>query len=203
MTAIRGDRRPGENLDAGHLGRRRRGVIVAAAALFAVLVGCSSPDARAGSPSGAAADRDDTVQYRAADALTGRPVDLTDLRGRPVLLSSWATWCAPCRTELPALERLHRDRGDDGLLVVTVNIDSADADEAAVRAMADELGLTMTQWRDEQDTFTTTFKGIAIPMSVLLDPDGRVVETWHGPLDPDDEDVRRQIDDVLGDSATD
>lgn len=172
------------------LSRHHRGGLSAVAVvLVAGLVACGSGNgARSPEP---------TISYRAVDSATGKPVSLSSLRGRPALLSSWATWCAPCRKELPALERLHQAQGPDGLQVVIVNLDEPTAASGAVQKMVDELGLTMTQWKDPDGTFTTTFRGIAVPMSVLLDASGRVVEKWHGPLDPDDPDVRRRLERVL------
>lgn len=173
-----GPRRPSQ--------RRRSRWIVGLLALTCVAAACGGKQEPVVHP----------VSYRAADSNTGKPVSLAQLRGRPVLLSSWATWCAPCRKELPALERLHRAQGNDGLRVVAVNLDS-DGHDADVRAMVDELGLTMTQWHDDENTFTLKFHGFGVPMSILLDREGQIVKTWHGALHPDDPDVRRELDKVL------
>lgn len=77
-----------------------------------------------------------------------------------------------------------------------MNLDS-DGHDADVRAMVDELGLTMTQWHDDENTFTLKFHGFGVPMSILLDREGQIVKTWHGALHPDDPDVRRELDKVL------
>ncbi|MGH7462585.1 MAG: TlpA disulfide reductase family protein, partial [Longimicrobiales bacterium] len=67
----------------------------------------------------------DTAPKFAAVTLAGDTVSLSALRGRAVLLNVWATWCIPCRDEMPALETLHRERANDGLRVVSVSIDAA------------------------------------------------------------------------------
>ena len=59
-----------------------------------------------------------------AQDLEGNPVSLSDLRGEVVLLNIWATWCAPCREEMPAMQRLYEELGDDGLHIVAVSIDA-------------------------------------------------------------------------------
>lgn len=139
----------------------------------------------------------EAITYTAVDVASGDPVSLADLRGRPALLSSWTTWCVPCRVELPRLEKLHEARAADGLQVVIVNIDAPGTDEGAIAAFTGKLGLTMRQWRDPDGDFTTTFRGFALPMSVLVDASGEIVHTWHGPMNPADDDVRTALDDVL------
>lgn len=136
------------------------------------------------------------VSYEAVDAVTGENVSMLGLRGRPAIIASWATWCVPCRKELPALERLHRQQGEDGVQVVIVNLDSKGNDEA-VGEFVDRFGLTMSQWRDADDRFTPTFKGLGIPMSVLVDHEGVVVERWYGALDPEEPRVAESIEGVL------
>lgn len=148
------------------------------------------------------ADKPDTrISYSATDIATGKQVSLTELRGRPALLSSWATWCAPCRKELPELQALHEKQGDDGLQVVVVNVDSPDVTADAIAEMATTSGLTMPQWRDPEGEFTSTFKGFGIPMSVLIDADGRISKTWHGILRPNSPEVRERIDAAVRQSS--
>lgn len=121
---------------------------------------------------------------------------MSDLRGRPAIIASWATWCVPCRKELPALERFHQEQGADGVQVVIVNLDSA-GNDTAVAEFVEKYGLTMTQWRDADDSFTPTFKGLGIPMSVLVDHDGVVTERWYGALDPEEPKVAASIEAAL------
>lgn len=170
--------------------QHRRGTLVAAVAVLTLaLVACSSSQAEKAGKN----EQPRPLTYEAVDAVTGEPVSLTDLRGRPALLASWATWCAPCRKELPRLEQLHKAQGDDGLQVVVVNLDSPGKDSATIQEIAAGYGLTMRQWRDSEDTFTVAFKGFGIPMSVLLDHRGVVVHRWYGAINPADEDVKGPI----------
>lgn len=206
--------RPGRAVEPTDLTPARRGfrqlvLAVVLVSLGAVsLAGCggSEPSTQetgtdTGSREVAAVDYT-PISYEAVDAVTGEPVSMDQLRGRPALISSWATWCAPCRKELPALERFHREQGDGGVQVVIVNLDSA-GNDSAVADFVDEFGLTMTQWRDADDAFTRTFKGLGIPMSVLVDHEGAAVERWYGALDPEDPEVAGRIEEVLAAAPSD
>ncbi len=137
------------------------------------------------------------LDYAAVDATTAVPVSLANLRGAPVLLAGWATWCPPCERELPELERLHReqDAGDgpegDGLQVVVVNVD--DVADDVVAAAITEHGLTTPVWRDRRNRFGDVVGGVAFPVNALVDADGRLVRTWNGVLDVDDDEFRELV----------
>ncbi len=164
----------------------RRGRWAWAAVGALLLIGCQA------GPS----PRSQAVAYEASDQHTGRPVSLASLRGSPVLLASWATWCAPCRIELPKLQALHERRRGDGLRIVLVNVDSDGADRSAIDSMAERYGLTMPLWRDPTDRFATTFGGLGVPATVLVDRGGRVVDRWFGTLRTSDPDVVGSLDRV-------
>lgn len=132
--------------------------------------------------------------YQAVETADGAAVSLADLRGRAVLLASWATWCVPCRAELPKLQALHEAQGDEGLLIVAVNVDAPDASQERIDAMTAEFGLTMPIWRDEGDRFTQTFRGFGVPMTVLVGYDGTIVDTWYGTLRTSDPAVISSLD---------
>lgn len=181
---------------------RRSGLLAVAAILILLLAsscGAGEPQASAGleEPGEVSTQGASAVAYNAVDATTGEPVSMDDLLGRPAIVSSWATWCAPCRRELPALERLHQEQPKDGLQVVIVNLDTANRDEKIINDMVEELGLTMTQWRDGADNFTMVFKGFGLPMSVLVDANGEIVHTWHGAINPDSDNVRAILADYM------
>lgn len=118
----------------------------------------------------------------AAMRLDGGELALADLRGQVVLLNAWATWCKPCREEMPELERLHQQYGNEGLRVVGVSIDRGDAD-AKVREFAANAGVTFTILRDPRNTFSRTFRTTGVPETLLIGRDGEVLFRWKGPLD--------------------
>jgi thiol-disulfide isomerase/thioredoxin len=114
---------------------------------------------------------------RAVD-LQGRPVALAQLRGQVVLLNIWATWCAPCREEMPSLERLHRRLAPEGLRIVAVSVD-----EGARRVVADfarRFGLTFAIWHDPANRVGRAYRITGLPESFLIDRDGVIVKRVIG-----------------------
>jgi thiol-disulfide isomerase/thioredoxin len=108
--------------------------------------------------------------------LAGRPVALSSFRGRPVLLNFWASWCGPCRAELPELETLSRER-PGCLAVLGVAEDSGDA--ATVAEFARQRRLTYPVLIDDGRA-GAAYRVVTIPHSVLIDSEGRVVGTFSG-----------------------
>jgi len=118
-----------------------------------------------------------------ATDLQGRPVRLEDLRGQVVLLNIWATWCGPCRDEMPSMERLHRELGPKGLKIVAVSIDAppsalapksqpANQPGGDVAGFARQLGLTFTIWHDPSGQIQRTYRTTGVPESFVIDRDG-------------------------------
>lgn len=116
--------------------------------------------------------------------LDGRIVRLSDLRGTPVLLNFWATWCAPCRAEMPDLQAAHAT-ANGSLVVLTVNIEgrSINAARALVRAFLQELNLTMPVVFDSPnaDVFEQ-YRLKGLPDSFFIDREGVIREIVIGPL---------------------
>jgi cytochrome c-type biogenesis protein len=166
----------------------RSAALLAAVAVLAVpLVGCGGAE-----DPGSGGDAE-VVEYGAVEFDSGVSVDVEGLRGRPVLLSSWASWCPPCERELPELERLHRERGDE-LSVVVVNVDEEEVSHGDLAATVARHDLTMPIWRDTTGAFADTFRGVGFPIHALLDTDGRLAATWIGVIDPDTDDFLDAVD---------
>ena len=117
----------------------------------------------------------------AAATLGDDTVSLASLRGRPVLLNIWASWCLPCRHEMPALQELDTRYAPQGLEVVAVSIDDHRDDAAA---FAEELELTLLVLHDPAARITRSFRTTGVPESFLVDADGRIVRRWIGAFDP-------------------
>jgi len=124
-------------------------------------------------------------EFEAARLDGGQKVELEDYRGQVVLLNTWATWCTPCKEEMPYLEGLHEKYGPEGLTVLGVNIDAGKADDR-VRQYADDLGVTFPILRDPTNRFARTFRTSGVPETVLIGRDGEIVRQWKGQigLDP-------------------
>lgn len=152
------------------------------------LVGLASLSACGGSS-------DDAVEYHATDMDTGDPVSVSSLRGDPVLLVSWATWCRQCDEELARLQAFATSDEADGVAIVAVNLDAASVDDE-IAAKIERHGLTVTQWRDRRNEFRRTFSAIGVPTTVLLDADGTMAGTFPGAIDFADEELVAALDQV-------
>jgi cytochrome c biogenesis protein CcmG/thiol:disulfide interchange protein DsbE len=108
----------------------------------------------------------------------GQILSLGKLRGRVVLLTFWATWCVPCRDEMPALEQLHREFGAKGLTVLGINVRE---EGSAIRSYAQELGLTFPLALDPEGKTQILYGVVGLPNSFLVGRDGRAVARAIGP----------------------
>jgi thiol-disulfide isomerase/thioredoxin len=119
---------------------------------------------------------------------------LNDYIGRPVILNFWASWCVPCRFEMPALQRAYEDHRDSGLVVLGVNQTFMD-NPVAARDFVDELALTFPNARD--DTGTTSealYQVMGLPISVFITADGEIAHRQIGQMtDAQIENFSRQL----------
>lgn len=116
----------------------------------------------------------------------GKPLSLADWRGRTVLLNLWATWCVPCRKEMPALDALQQRLGGPGFEVVAVNIDTRDADKP--KAWLNEVGVhKLAYYADPNASTFQDLKAIGrafgMPTTLLVDPRGCEIGTIAGPAE--------------------
>ncbi len=127
--------------------------------------------------------------------LTGGRIALRDLRGKAVFLNFWATWCPPCKQEMPSMERLYRRYKDRGFTVLAVSIDTADA--ATVARFAKKLSLTFPIGLDPKMEVANRYTVRALPSSFLLDPHGIMVAVAMGPREWDGPAARAVIESLL------
>lgn len=141
-----------------------------------------------------------SVDAEAGDALPdvdivplagGQSISLADVDG-PAVVNLWATWCAPCRREIPDFEAVHRARGDE-VRFVGINI-GEDADDAA--AFLAEVGATYEQYLDPEGYVVTELGAATMPVTLVLDADGAISTEHLGPMDQDD--LGEAIDLALG-----
>lgn len=109
----------------------------------------------------------------ALQTMGGEEVKLSDLRGQVVVVNLWASWCAPCRLEMPALNRVHEEYKDAGLVILAVNSTTQDS-PAAVEAFIAQFDLKFTVLMDEQGTVARLYELSALPTTFFIGRDGVV-----------------------------
>lgn len=110
------------------------------------------------------------------------PVPLSSLRGKPVVVNFFASYCVPCITEMPAFEQVHQQMGDQ---VTFLGLAVADRQDEATD-LVERTGVTYRTASDFQSEVITALGGTKLPTTVLLDADGQVVAVHPGALDADD-----------------
>jgi thiol-disulfide isomerase/thioredoxin len=169
---------------------------VPAAAIVAVLIAWravtlsaadSSLSAASNSPDGAPFTALPTPRPVAAFSFTDRddaPLTLADFHGRMVLLNLWATWCVPCRKEMPALDRLQAKLGGSGFTVLPLSIDHRGRD--VVARFYRELGLkSLSIYVDTSANVTYAVNAVGMPTTLLIDAQGRELGRVVGPAEWD------------------
>lgn len=122
----------------------------------------------------------------------GEAMDLDDLRGKVVLLNLWATWCAPCVEEMPALDRLQAQLGGDAFEVVALSLDRGGREQ--VEPFFGKLGIgSLAVYLDTEGASMKALAPRGLPTSILLDREGREVGRLEGAAEWDSPDALRLI----------
>jgi cytochrome c biogenesis protein CcmG/thiol:disulfide interchange protein DsbE len=140
-------------------------------------------------------------EFQAKDLYTHQTRHSTEYASQVVLVNLWATWCAPCRAEMPSLEKLYKDYGPKGLKIIGVN--TADpADDSTLVAFVKGYGLTFDIWRDlperGQDSISTLYKATGYPESFVVDKAGVIRKKWAANDDWNSQGNRALIAQLLG-----
>jgi len=123
----------------------------------------------------------DTAYDFTLNDLDGQPVSLSDFRGQPAIVNFWATWCAPCRIEMPVFQEVYERYQDDGLVILA--LDQGEPADVARDFFYDEMGLTFTPLLDEKSGISALYGSYSVlPSTFFIDPDGKVVAIHRGPL---------------------
>jgi thiol-disulfide isomerase/thioredoxin len=131
----------------------------------------------------------------------GAKLTVADFKGRPILLNLWATWCIPCRAEMPALDRLQAAKGGPGFEVVAVNVDTARLERRA--AFLDSVGVkSLTRYADPSgDAFETLHKdgkALGLPVTLVIDKDGCEVGAVEGGAKWDSAEAKALVETLKG-----
>lgn len=129
-------------------------------------------------------------------ATNGQAVGPADLRGRVVLLNFWATWCGPCKEEMPALDRLRKHFETRDVVVLTI---TTDHQRDSIIAFMRHLGLSLPVLLDEARSVSDSYMVRALPTTFVLGRDGRPIGRAVGPRDWDGPDAVALIDGLLKD----
>jgi peroxiredoxin len=121
---------------------------------------------------------------------------LADYKGKVVLLNVWATWCEPCRVEMPSIEKLHREFGPQGLVVLGVSVDDPGAEEA-IRDFVKEYGLTFTILHDATQQTKTNYQVTGFPETFVIGREGTIRKKVIGAADWNSEANRSLIRELL------
>jgi thiol-disulfide isomerase/thioredoxin len=134
-------------------------------------------------------------------AADGKPRTLADFRGKTVLLNLWATWCVPCRQEMPALDRLQKEAGSEKFEVVAINIDTSRLDRP--KAFLDEIGVKSLSYYSDPKAeiffqLKQSGKAVGLPTTFLVDPAGCQLGLMAGPAAWDSADGRALVAKAAG-----
>jgi cytochrome c biogenesis protein CcmG, thiol:disulfide interchange protein DsbE len=157
------------------------GLIVSSLAVGATVLARYGPDVRQVAVGTPAPD------FRAIDLATGDSVRLREhYRGAVTLVNIWATWCQPCRIEMPAMQKLYDSLAPHGLKIAAVSIDEGPAED--VRAFGQDLGLTFDLLQDRSTKVQQIYQTTGVPESFLLNREGIIVKRvigahdWNSPV---------------------
>jgi thiol-disulfide isomerase/thioredoxin len=111
--------------------------------------------------------------------LAGKDITLASFKGKPVVVNFWATWCIPCRNEMPELEKLHRERKSEGLEVLLVNVKES---KEVVEKYISENGFTFKVFLDTDGDIYRAFQVFGLPSTFFIDSKGIVRYSYMGEL---------------------
>ena len=148
------------------------------------------------------ADPPQSLKTLAFNAPDGNAMTLADRAGKTLLVNLWATWCAPCRAEMPALDALQKELGSEKFEVVAVNVDTGD-DVKPKKFLGDTGVETLGFYRDNTmavfEELKTRGLALGLPVTLLVDGEGCLLAHMNGPAEWSSDDARKLIGVALGD----
>jgi peroxiredoxin len=139
------------------------------------LVACAGSSTESKSPPPLGINTGNQARDFELESLDGSEVSLSDFQGDVVLINFWATWCAPCRAEIPDFEQVYQDRRDAGFVILGVNEQEA---PEVIEPFVQELGMTYPVLLDERGQVMSEYRALGLPTSLLVDRDG-VIRVRH------------------------
>lgn len=186
-------------MSRAHRASRVTALLAAGTLAFA---GCTSGDGKSAASAGTAGG-DGRVEVGlpvpayATLSLDGDSVSLAGQRGKVVLLNVWATWCHPCRSEIPELRAIHAKYQAQGLELIGVSVDTDGTDDT-IRGFMKDFQMTFPIWRDPDERVSTQFLVVGVPATFLIDREGVLRWRKTGPIAPGDTSLTTAIQRALG-----
>jgi thiol-disulfide isomerase/thioredoxin len=115
--------------------------------------------------------------------LDGKTIKLSDYRGKKVILNFWATWCPPCKAEMPHMQNFYEENKDKGVEILAVNLTNMDKGIDDIQTFVKDYSLTFPIPLDEEGVAGTTYQAFTIPTSYILDEKGIITKKIVGPMD--------------------
>ena len=113
--------------------------------------------------------------------LNNQSIKLSEYTGKKVILNFWATWCPPCKAEMPHMQEFHENYGED-VVVLAVNLTHTEKSEDVVRAFLEDAELTLPIIMDIDGNVTSTYEVIAYPTSYMIDSEGIIRDVYEGAI---------------------
>lgn len=142
-------------------------------------------------PASASANVGDAMPAYTAKTLGGAPYDLASEKGSVVLINVWATWCGPCRFEIPELQKMHDEFGKRGFKVVGVSVDEGEAKD--VQQFVTDQKMTYPVVLDPDGRIANLLATTVLPTSVLLDRHGKIVWREVGAIPADEPTLKKAL----------
>ena len=117
------------------------------------------------------------------ETLDGETVKLSDFRGERVMVNFWATWCPPCKAEMPHMQNFYESNKENEIEILAVNLTDKDKGRTQIENFVKEYGLTFRIPLDEEGSIGMKYQAFSIPTSYIIDSNGVIVKKIIGPMD--------------------
>lgn len=121
----------------------------------------------------------------ALQTMNGEEMKLSDLRGKKVILNFWATWCPPCRAEMPDMQKFYEKNAGEGIEILAVNLTDSEKSLADIEQFMDEFEITFPVLLDEQSEVAMAYYAFSIPTSYFIDSNGAIQQKMVGAMNYD------------------
>lgn len=138
----------------------------------------------ASNPANEGIGKGDSAPNFTLTTLDGKEVSLADYKGKKVVLNFWATWCPPCKAEMPHMQNYYEDKAEqENVEILAVNLTSSDVGLDKVKAFQEDYALSFPIPLDEEGVVGETYQAITIPTTYMIDTTGTIQNKIVGPMD--------------------